>query len=65
MIMRKTISIIGMAIALITIIYSFFAMGETGQLFGFKMNIWIYRLIWLALFGVILNGYIKESKKFN
>ena len=61
--MRKTISVIGIAIALITIIYSFFAMGDTGQFFGFEMSIWIYRLIWFALFGVILNGYLKESKK--
>ncbi|MCP4976018.1 MAG: hypothetical protein GY931_07630 [Maribacter sp.] len=61
--MRKTISIIGMSIALIIIIYSFFAMGDTGQFFEFEINIWVYRLIWLALFGVFLNGYLKESKK--
>lgn len=61
--MRKTMSIIGMGIALASIIYSFFAMGDTGHIFGFEINIWTYRLIWLALFGVILNGYLKESKK--
>ncbi|WP_339835676.1 hypothetical protein [uncultured Maribacter sp.] len=61
---RKTLSIIGMVIALITILSSFFAMGDTGQIFGFEMDIWVYRLIWLALFGIILNGYIKETKKF-
>ncbi len=52
-----------MAAALITVVYSFFAMGDTGSFFGFEINIWIYRFIWLALFGFILNGYIKESKK--
>ncbi len=60
--MRKALSIIGMLIALVIIISSFFKMGETGQLFGYEINIWIYRLIWLALFGIILNGYLKESK---
>lgn len=61
--MRKITSIIGMVIAIITIVYSFFAMGNTGQFFGFEMNIWVYRLIWFALFGVILNGYLKENRK--
>ena len=61
--MRKTLSIIGMVIAIITIVYSFFDNRETGHMFGFELNIWTYRLIWLALFGVILNGYLKETKR--
>ncbi|MDT0539068.1 MULTISPECIES: hypothetical protein [Croceitalea] len=61
--MRKTLFIIGLIIALITIIYSFFGMGDTGDFFGIELNIWIYRLIWLVLFGVILKGYLKESGK--
>jgi Mg2+ and Co2+ transporter CorA len=61
--MRKTLSIIGMVVALITIVSSFFGKGDTGQFFGFEMNIWVYRLLWLALFGVILNGYLKENGK--
>jgi ABC-type thiamin/hydroxymethylpyrimidine transport system permease subunit len=63
--MRKATSIIGMIIAVVTIVYSFFAMGDTGQFFGYEMNIWVYRLIWLALFGIILMGYIRDSKKSN
>ncbi|SEL02846.1 hypothetical protein SAMN04488008_102649 [Maribacter orientalis] len=61
--MRKTISIIGMVIAIITIVSSFFKNGDTGHMFGFELDIWTYRLIWLALFGVILNGYLKETKR--
>lgn len=60
--MRKTLSIIGMVLALITIVYSFYGMGDTGRFFGYEMDIWMYRLIWIALFGVILNGYLKERK---
>ncbi|MDO6471669.1 hypothetical protein [Maribacter sp. 1_MG-2023] len=60
--MRKTLSIIGMILALITIAYSFWGMGDTGRFFGYEMDIWMYRLIWFALFGVILNGYLKERK---
>ena len=61
--MRKAIFIIGMVIAIIEIAYSFVSNSETGQSFGIDMNIWIFRLIWVALFGVVFNGYLKESKK--
>ncbi|SIQ02091.1 hypothetical protein [Maribacter ulvicola] len=60
---RTTIAIIGMIIAFITIVSTFIKDNDTGSLFGFEMDIWMYRLIWLALFGVILNGYLKERKK--
>jgi len=62
--MRKALFIIGMVLALITIVNSFFRIGDTRQFFGFEMNIWVYRLIWLGLFSIILKGYLKESKKF-
>ncbi|MDA9089497.1 hypothetical protein [Maribacter arcticus] len=62
--MRKVLFIIGMVLALITIVNSFFTMGDTRPFFGFEMNIWVYRLIWLGLFSIILKGYLKESKKF-
>jgi len=55
--------IIGMVIAIIEIAYSFVSNSKTGQFFGVDMNIWIFRLIWVALFGVVFNGYLKESKK--
>ncbi|MDV7137681.1 hypothetical protein R3X28_02285 [Maribacter sp. TH_r10] len=60
--MRKTISIIGMLLALVIIVSSFLKNEDTGQFFGYEINIWLYRLIWLVLFGIILNGYLKESK---
>lgn len=62
--MRKALFIIGMVLALITIVNSFFTIGDTRPFFGFEMNIWVYRLIWLGLFSIILKGYLKESKKF-
>ena len=59
---KSTITIIGMTIAVVTIVSTFIKDNDTGTLFGFEMDIWIYRLVWLALFGVILNGYLKERK---
>ena len=52
-----------MVIALLTLLASFFNNRDTGHMFGFELDIWTYRLIWLALFGVILNGYLKETKR--
>ena len=57
--MKKTISIIGMVIALMEIGYSFYTMDDTGRFFGIEFNIWVFRLIWLALFGLMLNNYLK------
>ncbi|TDS18563.1 hypothetical protein DFQ03_0266 [Maribacter caenipelagi] len=56
-------SIIGMVIAIIEIAYSFIGTNDTGQFFGFEMNIWLFRLLWLGLFGIVFYGYLKESKK--
>lgn len=63
--MRKTISIIGMIIALIEIGYSFFTTGDTGRFFGFELNIWVFRLIWIALFGLMLNNYLKAQRNIS
>lgn len=61
--MRKTILIIGMSIAILTVVYSFFGMGDTGQFFGFEVHIWVYRLIWTGLFVLVLFDYLKSPKK--
>ncbi|SNR60237.1 hypothetical protein SAMN04488009_2757 [Maribacter sedimenticola] len=60
--MRKIIPIIGMAIALVEIGYSFYTMNDTGRFFGFEFNIWVFRIIWAALFGLMLNNYLKARK---
>ncbi|WP_405384786.1 hypothetical protein [Maribacter sp. LLG6340-A2] len=60
--MRKITSIIGMGIALVEIGYSFYTKNDTGRFFGFELNIWVFRLIWAALFGIMLNSYLKARK---
>ncbi|MEP2280293.1 hypothetical protein [Maribacter sp.] len=59
---KSTIAIIGMTIAVVTIVSTFIKDNDAGTLFGYEIDIWMYRLIWLALFGVILNGYLQERK---
>lgn len=60
--MRKITSIIGMGIAVVEIGYSFYTMNDTGRFFGFELDIWVFRLIWAALFGLMLNSYLKARK---
>lgn len=61
--MKKIFFIVGIVIALSNVIYSFFGMNDTAKLFGFDINIWMYRLIWLFLAVLMFKAYKKESKK--
>ncbi len=48
-------------LALINVIYTFFSDAQTGRLFGMDINIWLYRLIWLALALAFFNSYRKRK----
>ena len=61
--MRKTILIIGVALALVNVVYSFMRDSETVLFFGKDINIWVYRLIWAFMAILIFNAYRKEAKK--
>lgn len=61
--MRKTILIIGVALALVNVVYSFMRDTETVLFFGKDINIWVYRLIWAFMAVLIFNAYRKEAKK--
>ncbi|AIM60747.1 hypothetical protein IX49_09520 [Cellulophaga lytica] len=61
--MRKTILIIGIALALVNVVYSFMRDAETVPFFGKDINIWVYRLIWAFMAVLIFNAYRKEAKK--
>jgi len=60
--MSKTITLIVGILAVANVIYSFFGNSESDQIFGFEMNIWIYRLIWSLLALGIFYDYTKKNK---
>ena len=60
--MNKTVTLIVGLIAVAYVIYSFFGNSESQQIFGFEMNIWIYRLIWSLLALGIFYSYSKKMK---
>ena len=60
--MSKTITLIVGILAVVNVIYSFFGNSESDQMFGFEMNIWIYRIIWSLLAVGIFYDYSKKKK---
>lgn len=60
--MNKSLTIIGIILCLSNVVYSFFGVSETGQVFGMEMNIWIYRIIWTVFAAGIFYEYFKKYK---
>ncbi|QFZ55619.1 hypothetical protein FEZ18_12800 [Oceanihabitans sp. IOP_32] len=59
--MKKSISLILGVIAMVNVFYTFNNNSETGEIFGFEMNIWVYRLIWSTLAVGIFYDYSKKK----
>ncbi len=63
--MNKTVSLVIGILAVINVAYSFSSNSDTQSIFGFEMNIWVYRLIWSFMAIVILYGYYKKRTPKN
>lgn len=60
--MNKTINLIIGIIAAANVIYSFWSIQESAAIFGFSINIWVYRLIWALIAAFSLYSYYKARK---
>jgi hypothetical protein len=60
--MNKNITLIAGIIAVAYVIYSFFGNSEYADIFGFEVNIWMFRLFWSVLAVGILYSYYKKRK---
>ena len=62
--MKKNINVFVWIMALTLLIYSFIKNPSFGSLFGFEINIWIYRLFWgiIATFSIIYHYNTKIRK---
>ena len=56
---NKYVTLVLGIIAAINVIYSFFGNNETGTIFSFELNIWLYRLVWV---GVTFGFFLEYSK---
>lgn len=54
--------VLGIAFGLI-VIFSFTGGATIGQIFGFEINIWTFRLFWTILSVGSIYDFIKRSKK--
>ena len=59
----KTFYLIVGIIAVAQVLYSFWGNPDTGEIFGFEVNIWIYRLFWSVIAIPLLYGHFKRKKK--
>ena len=62
LIMNKTLNLIIGIIAVANVIYSFWGNQESASIFGFSINIWLYRAIWVFIAAVSLNSYYRARK---
>ncbi len=62
--MKKNINVFVWVMALTLLIYSFIKNPSSESLFGFEINIWIYRLFWgiIAIFSIIYHYKTKIRK---
>ena len=60
---RAIIDLIIGLIAIGTCIYSFIEPTDSGRIFVFVVDIWIYRAFWAAIGGICILAYFKKSKK--
>lgn len=59
--MNKIIILIVAIVAIANVIYSFFGNQESISVFGFEINLWIYRLFWGVIAVLLLYDYFKKS----
>lgn len=60
--MNRTLLLIIGILASMNVVYSFFGNLTSEKMFGFEINIWIYRLIWTVISVIIFNDYFKRKK---
>lgn len=60
--MNKYLNSIGIIIALTYLVESFTEGGKS-DIFGFELNIWVFRFIWTLLLGFMVYEIYKGSKK--
>ena len=59
---REIVPLIGVGIAVINILFSFFDDATRASIFSIEMDIWVYRLVWLVLAGFMFFSYLQRSK---
>jgi uncharacterized membrane protein len=60
--MKKNINVFVWIMALTLLIYSFIKNPSFESLFGFEINIWIYRLFWSIIAILSIIYHFKSSK---
>lgn len=60
--MRKNLYLILTILAVVNVVYTFFSGAAHGDFFGFKVDIWIYRLVWALFAALFFKTYFNLRK---
>lgn len=60
--MRKNLYLILTILSVINVGYTFFSDAVNGDFFGFKVDIWIYRLVWTLFAALFFKVYFNLKK---
>ena len=63
--MSKYLSLMLAVIITLNVIYSFVVNAKTEAVFGFEINVWVYRIVWSILAILLYRLFFKTIKEVN
>ena len=60
--MRKNLYLILTILSAVNLLYTFFSDATNGDFFGFQVDIWTYRLVWVLFTALFFKTYFNLRK---
>jgi hypothetical protein len=60
--MRKNLYLILTILSAVNVVYTFFSDATNGDFFGFQVDIWTYRLVWVLFTALFFKTYFNLRK---
>lgn len=60
--MRKNLYLILTILSAVNLVYTFFSDAANGDFFGFQVDIWTYRLVWVLFTALFFKTYFNLRK---
>lgn len=60
--MRKNLYLILTILSVMNVGYTFFSDAASGDFFGFQVDIWVYRLVWILFAALFFKIYFNLRK---
>lgn len=60
--MRKNLYLVLTILSAMNVVYTFLSDADAGDFFGFQVDIWVYRLLWLLFTALFFKTYFNLRK---